>query len=302
MSGEGMSSEGRTVEGMTGKEPADPGPDGLASGATRGAGDLLRSLRHAVWGAVGLAIPPTCVACDRLVAEDAALCAACWREMPFLAPPWCARLGLPFAYDLGAGAVSPQAIAHPPRFDRLRAVAAYEGPARAMVSRLKYHDRPHLAQAMAAWMARAGAELRFAAEDEDGAGGSDMDRAPPLLVPVPLHPFRQWTRRYNQAALLATRVGELWGAEVAAHALVRSRATRRQVGLDAAQRAKNVRGAFAVSDAGRLVLAGRRVVLVDDVHTTGATVAAAARALERAGARAVDVLVFAHAGADRPLS
>jgi len=281
-------------EAISGERLADPAPDGL----TGGPGHFLRRLRRAVWGAVGLAIPPTCVACDRLVAEDAALCAACWREMPFLAPPWCARLGLPFAYDLGAGAVSPQAIAHPPRFDRLRAVAAYEGPARAMVSRLKYHDRPHLARAMAAWMARAGAELRFDAEE----GGADTDRAPPLLVPVPLHPFRQWTRRYNQAALLAARVGELWGAEVAAHALVRSRATRRQVGLDAAQRAKNVRGAFAVSDTGRLVLSGRRVVLVDDVHTTGATVAAAARALERAGARAVDVLVFAHAGADRPLN
>jgi ComF family protein len=212
--------------------------------------------------------------------------------MPFLAPPWCQRLGVPFAYDLGPGAVSPQAIARPPVYDRLRAVSAYSGPARALVARLKYHDRPSVSRAMGRWMARAGTELLV----------SDSDAGPPVLVPVPLHRFRNWSRRYNQAGLLAREIARVHAhVEICADGLRRVRATRRQVGLDASARAKNVRGAFAVSPQGALAIAGRRCVLVDDVHTTGATANAAARALMKAGAAGVDVLVFAHAGADRPL-
>ncbi|WP_245566208.1 ComF family protein [Stappia stellulata] len=254
---------------------------------------LMQTARRFFRSAGDLALPPTCLCCDRLVASDQALCFHCWHEMPFLAPPWCQRLGLPFAYDLGPGAVSPQAIAKPPVYDRLRAVSAYSGPARALVARLKYHDRPSVSRAMGRWMARAGDELLVM--DPAGAG-------PPLLVPVPLHPFRNWSRRYNQAGLLAREILRARAhVEICADGLRRVRATRRQVGLDASARAKNVRGAFAVSREGALAVAGRRCVLIDDVHTTGATANAAARVLAKAGAASVDVLVFAHAGADRPL-
>ncbi len=255
-------------------------PGAIAETVTRGASGLLRLL-----------LPPTCLACDRLVASDGSVCPACWARMPFLSQPWCQRLGVPFAFELGPGAVSPQAIAHPPVFDRLRAVTAYDGPARALVARLKYHDRPSLARAMGGWMARAGAELLASSEQE----------AAPVLVPVPLHGMRRWNRRYNQAGLLARSVGKRSGLEVAAHALLRKRATKQQVGLDAAARARNVRGVFAVTDEGEMRLSGRRAVLIDDVYTTGATAQAAARSLLRAGALSVDVLVFAHAGADTPL-
>ncbi|SDU37737.1 ComF family protein [Stappia sp. ES.058] len=254
---------------------------------------LLQGARRFFRAANDLVLPPTCLCCDRLVASDQALCFDCWHKMPFLAPPWCQRLGLPFAYDLGPGAVSPQAIARPPVYDRLRAVSAYSGPARALVARLKYHDRPSVARAMGRWMARAGDEL-FALDAADAG--------PPLLVPVPLHPFRNWARRYNQAGLLAHEIARARvGVDICADGLRRVRSTRRQVGLDASARAKNVRGAFAVSGEGALKIAGRRCVLVDDVHTTGATANAAARVLVKAGAASVDVLVFAHAGADRPL-
>lgn len=272
-----------TRGGGRARAPFSPGPAlvRFAAVASRVAGAALR-----------LALPPTCLACDRLVASDQALCAKCWSAMTFLAPPWCARLGLPFAYDLGEGALSPRAIAHPPVFDRLRAVAAYEGPARALVSRLKYHDRPTAARMMGRLMTLAGAELL---KREEGV-------PPPLLVPVPLHRLRHWSRRYNQAALLAREVGARGGLEVAPALLERVRATKRQVGLDARARATNVRGAFAVSASGVLRIAARRVILVDDVFTTGATVQAATRALLRAGASGVDVLAFAHAGADAPIS
>lgn len=239
-----------------------------------------------------LVLPPTCLACDAIVGQEATLCPSCWEQMPFLAPPWCERLGLPFAYDLGPGALSPQAIARPPAFDRLRAVAAYEGPARVLVSRLKYYDRPAMAAAMGQWMARAGSELLAPREEEAG---------PPVIVPVPLHRLRLWSRRYNQSGLLAREMGRALGLTVAPQALVRRKRTRQQVGLDAAARARNVSGAFSVTPQGLMTISGRRVVLVDDVYTTGATVGAATRALLREGATAVDVMVFAHAGADTPL-
>jgi ComF family protein len=276
-----------SASGSGGGETGGPAP-ARASPVAR----LVQGAFRLFHAANDLALPPTCLCCDRLVASDQALCFECWREMPFLAPPWCQRLGVPFAYDLGAGAVSPQAIARPPVHDRLRAVSAYSGPARALVARLKYHDRPSVSRAMGRWMARAGAELLV----------SDAEAGPPLLVPVPLHPLRNWARRYNQAGLLAREIARANAhVDICADGLRRVRATRRQVGLDASARAKNVRGAFAVSPHGALRIAGRRCVLVDDVHTTGATANAAARALMKAGAAGVDVLVFAHAGADRPL-
>eukprot|EP00873_Tetraselmis_striata_P011148 jgi/Tetstr1/431412/TSEL_002064.t1 len=277
-----------SASGSCGGETGGPAPARVSP--------VMRLVQGAVrffHSANDLALPPTCLCCDRLVASDQALCFKCWHEMPFLAPPWCQRLGVPFAYDLGPGAVSPQAIARPPVYDRLRAVSAYSGPARALVARLKYHDRPSVSRAMGRWMARAGSELLCV---------EDADNGPPLLVPVPLHRLRNWSRRYNQAGLLAREIARANGnVEICADGLGRVRATRRQVGLDASARAKNVRGAFAVSSQGALRIAGRRCVLVDDVHTTGATANAAARALMKAGAAGVDVLVFAHAGADRPL-
>jgi ComF family protein len=131
---------------------------------------------------------------------------------------------------------------------------------------------------MAGWMTRAGSELLAAAD---------------VIVPVPLHRRRLWWRRYNQSALLAQAVAGQSGRPLASAALARVRATAQQVGLSADERDRNVRGAFRVPVEQKPAVAGRRVLLVDDVYTTGATVRAATRALLRAGATAVDVLVFA---------
>jgi ComF family protein len=157
-------------------------------------------------------------------------------------------------------------------------VAAFDDVARALVHGLKYRDHLELAAWMGRWMARAGSELLPSAE---------------VIVPVPLHARRLWWRRYNQSALLARAIATAADRPVAALALKRVRATAQQVGLSSGERDRNVRGAFRVAEAGRAAIAGRRVLLVDDVFTTGATVRAAARALLRGGASAVDVLVFA---------
>lgn len=228
--------------------------------------------------AADVALPPQCLACDRPVAGHGALCGRCWSKLRLIERPYCARLGIPFSYDLGQGALSAEAIADPPPFDRSRAVAVFDDVARQLVHGLKYRDRLELASWMAHWMLRAGGEV--VAE----AG---------VVVPVPLHPRRLWWRRANQSALLAKTIAASAAKPFAPAALIRIRATEQQVGLSPDQRDRNVRGAFKVPAAEAASVAGRRVLLVDDVYTTGATVKASTRALLRAGAVGVDVLVFA---------
>lgn len=226
--------------------------------------------------ALDFALPPQCLACSKPVTGSGGLCVACWRDLRPIERPFCERTGAPFPADFGPGLVSPAAIAHPPSYDRARAVARFDGVARDLVHRLKYADAVHLARPLGAMMARAGHELL--APDA-------------LVVPVPLHRGRLWSRRFNQAALLGREAARLAGAGFMADALVRVRATEPQVGLSAAQRADNLAGAFKVADAA--LLKGRRVVIADDVLTTGATVERLARVVRRAGAQSVDVLVFA---------
>jgi ComF family protein len=230
--------------------------------------------------ALDLVYPPACLACRKATGAHYALCSDCWGEMRFIERPFCERLGTPFAQDLRTpGLISPEAMADPPVYGRARAVARYDdGPARRLVHRLKYSDRLELARPLGAWMARAGADILAEAD---------------LLVPVPLHRFRLISRRFNQAAALALRVSAQSAVPVDTRALERVKQTPPQVGLSRPQRAGNVQGAFRVPEEAKPGIYGKRIVLVDDVLTSGATANAAARALLRGGATAVDVLVFA---------
>ncbi len=230
-------------------------------------------------GLVGLIYPPVCIACEGATGTPHALCPACWSGMRFIERPFCERLGTPFAVDLGVpGLLSPAALADPPVFGRARAVARYDDTARRLVHRLKYEDRLDLAGPMGRMMARAGRDLLAEAD---------------VVVPVPLWRWRLWQRRFNQAALLARHAARGSGVPVEPGLLARVRRTRPQVGLSRAGRAENLQGALRVPPAAKARLQGRRVLLVDDVTTTGATANAAARALLRGGAAAVDVLTFA---------
>jgi ComF family protein len=238
---------------------------------------VARTLRASLRLGLNVALPPLCPACRGLVG-DSGLCAACWGQFAFIAPPYCPRLGIPFAYDPGPGILSMQAIADPPAYGRARAAVRYDDVARKLVHAFKYGDRLDLTPTLGRWMARAGHEL---------LGEADA------LVPVPLHWRRLWTRRFNQSAALAREISAAGNVAVADALLKRVKATAQQVGLSRTERAANVQGAFRVPPDAKAEVAGRKFVLVDDVLTSGATLDACARALLRAGAAQVDALVFA---------
>jgi len=231
-----------------------------------------------------LVLPPRCLRCGALVAESGALCGDCFSAATFITAPLCARCGAPFgdAWDDTDGVAGNHALVcrvcrrHPPAYNRARAVLVYDDHSRALLLAFKHGDRTDAAGPLGAWMARAGAPL-LATTD--------------LIVPVPLHRWRLWRRRYNQAALLARALAQASGRPWNPMALARPRATPSQGGRGRADRKTNVRGAFHVTCPERV--SGQRVLLVDDVLTTGATVEECARVLRRAGASTVDVLTLA---------
>lgn len=227
-----------------------------------------------------LVLPPVCISCRGRISRHGLLCGACFARVDFITPPLCARLGIPLPYEAGEPLLSAAAIASPPVYDRARAAARYSDTMRELVQSFKYRDRHEGLPLFARWLSQAGAELL-----------ADAD----LIVPVPLYPARLWWRRFNQSAMLALAVGRLTGLPVDCAVLKRVKRTASQVGLTAEQRRRNVRGAFKVDRAVRPRVKGRRLVVIDDVITTGATAEACARALKRAGAARVDILALARA-------
>ncbi|MBX5453915.1 MAG: ComF family protein [Acidobacteriia bacterium] len=225
-------------------------------------------------------LPPTCLTCEMPTERMGQLCADCFRRTSFITEPMCARCGVPFAFPLkGEGErLCPGCIAHPPLFQRARAALRYDAQARALILPLKYADRTEIAGALAAFMARAGAALLQEAD---------------VLVPVPLHWRRRIARRYNQAALLARSLARLSRRPAMLDALVRLRPTETLGAHSAAERAAILEHAIGVKPGRVSGLRGKRVLIVDDVLTSGATANACAKALLQAGASAVDVIAAA---------
>lgn len=234
---------------------------------------MLQSLIRTIY-------PPQCVMCEARTEGDFALCGPCWAETPFIDGLCCDCCGQPLP---GSGTPDPtllcddcMIIARP--WSKGRAAMVYKDKARRFVLSLKHGDRTDLARAAGPWLARAGRDLLADA---------------PLIVPVPLHRFRLIRRTYNQAALLATQLAGVTGTDIMVDALHRTKATAPLEGHSKDQRFAALDAAISVKPALRAQIKGRRIVLVDDVMTSGATFAAATEACFAAGADDVCVLALA---------
>ncbi len=230
-------------------------------------------------GLLDFLLPPRCLACGRVIARQGNLCGPCWHDLSFLVPPMCRRCGFPLPDAASEDPLCAACTADPPPFERLTAALRYEGAARRLILRFKHGQHTEGASLFAGWMREAGGDLIAAAD---------------AVIPVPLHRWRLLRRGYNQAALLAREIARGSGVPYRPLLLERHRATASQQGLGAAARRRNVTaGAFRIGRRMRERIRGARLLLVDDVFTTGATLAACARVLLDAGALRVDGLTLA---------
>jgi ComF family protein len=219
------------------------------------------------------ALPPRCAGCAEVIEEVGAFCPDCWGGMEWLGNGGCQTCGLPLvateADQCG------RCMADPPKLDRMRAAVAYDDRSRSIVLRLKYGRKVALARTMARYMAPLG---------ELGCGGA-------LVMPVPLHRRRLWSRGFNQSGLVARELAKSWGYPFEVGLLRRTKPTQPLKGMSHSQRRKAVAGAFAILDPDRIK--GREIILVDDVLTSGSTAEACAKALRKAGAARVELICWA---------
>lgn len=227
------------------------------------------------------ALPPRCPGCGAIVGEDHAFCVTCWQEMRFLGDPCCAACGVPLNHDEGDGARCGACLGEPPHWSSARAAVAYGDVSGGVAMRLKYGRRTGLALLMARHMAaRVHPDVRAAG-------------AQTLIVPVPLHRWRLWSRGFNQSALVAAHLSRMLDIPTDPFVLKRIRRTRPLRDLKPRERQRTVAGAFAIDAARAGLLKDRTILLIDDVHTSGATATACARTLRAAGAASVHLLCWA---------
>lgn len=239
---------------------------------------MSSTLAEALEPVLDLVFPPRCPSCGAGVGRHGGLCGECWSGLAIPAEPWCAACQRPFGEGGPAeGAICAPCLAHPPRHAGIFAATLYTPVSRRLVLAFKHGRRiamaPMLARLIAARLPADGAER--------------------LIVPVPLHRWRLWSRGYNQAALLARELERLCKGRVMVDALERRRRTPSLGGLGARARRRALSGAITVRDSARAGIKGRDVLLVDDVLTSGATSDACVRALRKAGACSVQIACFA---------
>jgi ComF family protein len=235
-------------------------------------------VRRGVRAVLEVLFPPLCMSCRVRLSEPHSLCASCWSAISFIDEPLCVRCGIPFDIDPGGETLCGPCNAKPRDFDTARSLLRYDDASKPLLLTFKHGDRLDHAPAFARWLERTGRSLL-----------NEND----LVVPVPLHRWRLWRRRYNQAAVVAGRLARLCGRPYDPLALERKRPTPSQGKMASAKaRRRNVLGAFRVPPMKVASVKGRAILLVDDVFTTGATLDACARALKRAGAARVDALTL----------
>jgi ComF family protein len=235
--------------------------------------------RQIIKPALDFALPERCPACGAITADGTNFCADCWPRLHFMNPPWCATCARPFAYEQDAGALCATCLSDRPLHDGIRAVVAYDDLSRQIILRLKYGGKIGLAKLVARQL------VRHLPDDPRGI----------VVVPVPLHWTRLWSRSFNQSALIAQELARLGGMEYYPDLLLRTRRTPSMRGLSLKQRRKSVAKAFVVNPARLQSIAGARIILVDDVLTTGATSDGCIRTLKKSGAHWVQLFCWARA-------
>ena len=224
-------------------------------------------------------LPHRCLGCAEMINGDASLCAACWRQLTLIGPPICRHCGYPLPQVVAADPLCGECAAQPPVYDRARAALRYDDGSRGVILRFKHADRTDIVQTFGRLMTQAGQEL-FDESD--------------LIVPVPLHRWRLLQRGYNQAAMLAHTLRRATGIAMVPDAIQRTLATVSQQGLSGDQRLRNITSsAFRLHPWHRSKIADKRVLLIDDVLTTGATITACTRVLRAGGAHSVNILTLA---------
>jgi ComF family protein len=223
--------------------------------------------------------PPRCIACGEEVGSDFGLCLSCWEQTSFATGTVCDACGVPLPGDDGGEAVlCDDCLTHPRPWTRGRTVMMYSGVGRDLVLSFKHSDRLDLVRPMAVWMAGAARPL-LSPET--------------LIAPIPLHRWRLLRRKYNQSALLSRALSRITGQEGCVDLFTRIRNTASQKGHDRDARLANLADAITVNPARADLIAGRAVLIVDDVMTSGATLGAATQAAMQAGAARVDVVTLA---------
>lgn len=225
-----------------------------------------------------LVLPPRCVVSGQEVDRQGMLAPAIWAGLRFIAAPQCARCGLPFDYEVEEATICGGCIEDEPAFASARSALVYDNGSRDLILRFKHADQMHSVRSFLPWLKSAGEEMLKEAD---------------YLVPVPLHRWRLLKRRYNQAAVTAWALGRSVNISVIPDALLRVRSTPSQGHLKAKERADNVKKAFAVQERHKSRLAGKTVILIDDVYTTGSTIKECTKTLLQGGVQAVHVLTLA---------
>ena len=222
--------------------------------------------------------PPLCMACGDNISENGSICAGCWADINFISDPQCEICGFPFDFEAQEASVCGRCIAVKPSFSKTRAVFVYDDTSSKMVTSFKYSDRTENRVAYAKWMMRVGEEMLREAD---------------FIVPVPLHIGKLVLRKYNQAALLAGELGKMTCGKVLQAALIRKKYTKTQATFSYKARFKNISGAFKVNPRYINMLKNKKILLIDDVITTGATAEECAKILKKAKVARVEVLTLA---------
>ncbi len=235
---------------------------------------------------INLVLPPRCVVTGDEVDVQGMLSSEAWARLNFISEPSCACCGVPFSFDLDMSeidqgespALCANCLTYPPLFEKAKAPLLYDDASRFLILGFKHGDQTQAVRAFLPWLKKAGESL-FPETD--------------IVVPVPLHRWRLLRRRYNQSALISSALAKMMDLPHDAESLIRQKHTPVQGHLSKKERAKNVKGVFAIRSGAQNIFAGKNVLLIDDVLTTGSTVNECSKTLLKAGAKKIFVLTVA---------